>query len=141
MCSHNALRLPPRLGFTQLAGLFQIGFGIRQCCQKRLDHGAGITFLWHPGPWLRETVAGLISRETVAKGGDSMNAEQIRDEIRKLNWIEKIGIYRWINEEVTGAHRVEAERSLKIRQEIERLCKFTAQEEDQTLNSERLTLH
>lgn len=51
-----------------------------------------------------------------------MNAEQIRDEIKKLNWVEKIGIYRWINEEVTGEHRIEADRSQKIRQEIERIC-------------------
>jgi hypothetical protein len=59
------------------------------------------------------------------KGGKTiMNAEQIRDEIKKLNWIEKIGIYRWINEEVAGDHRIEADRSLKIRQEIERICRF-----------------
>ena len=58
-----------------------------------------------------------------------MNAEQIRDEIKKLNWIEKIGIYRWINEEVAGDHRIEADRSLKIRQEIERICRSPGQEE------------
>jgi hypothetical protein len=64
------------------------------------------------------------------KGGKTaMNAEQIRDEIKKLNWIEKIGIYRWINQEVAGEHRVEADRSLKIRQEIERICNYPGQEE------------
>jgi hypothetical protein len=57
-----------------------------------------------------------------------MNAEQIRDEIRKLSWFEKIGIYRWINQEVAGDHRGEADRSLKIRQEIERICGFAGQE-------------
>jgi hypothetical protein len=66
-----------------------------------------------------------------------MNAEQIRDEIRKLNWIEKIGIYRWINEEVAGDHRIEADRSLKIRLEIERTCRFSGSVERPTLNSER----
>jgi hypothetical protein len=58
-----------------------------------------------------------------------MNAEQIRDEIRKLSWIEKIGIYRWINQEVAGDHRVAADRSLKIRQEIEQICRFPSQGE------------
>jgi hypothetical protein len=70
-----------------------------------------------------------------------MNAEQIRDEIAKLNWIEKIGIYRWINEEVAGDHRSEADRSLKIRLEIERSCRFPGQVERTTLNAERRTLH
>jgi hypothetical protein len=70
-----------------------------------------------------------------------MNAEQIRDEIRKLNWIEKIGIYRWINEEVTGDHRIEADRSLKIRLEIERTCRFSGSVEGPTLNAERSTLN
>jgi hypothetical protein len=68
-----------------------------------------------------------------------MNAEQIRDEIRKLNWIEKIGIYRWINEEVAGDHRIEADRSLRIRSEIERICRFPDQVERPTLNAERFT--
>jgi hypothetical protein len=64
------------------------------------------------------------------KGGKTvMNAEQIRDEIKKLTWVEKIGIYRWINEEVAGDHRIEADRSLKIRQEIERICRFPSQAE------------
>ena len=64
-----------------------------------------------------------------------MNAEQIRDEIRKLNWIEKIGIYRWINEEVAGDHRNESDRSLKIRLEIERSCRFLGQVDRPTLNA------
>jgi hypothetical protein len=68
-----------------------------------------------------------------------MNAEQIRDEIRKLNWIERIGIYRWINEEVAGDHRNESDRSLKIRLEIERSCRFPGQVERRTLNAERQT--
>ena len=68
-----------------------------------------------------------------------MNTEQIRDEIRKLNWIEKIMIYRWINEEVAGDHRIEADRSLKIRLEIERICRFPGQVERQTRNAERFT--
>jgi hypothetical protein len=63
-----------------------------------------------------------------------MNAEQIRDEIRKLNWIEKVWIYRWINEEITGDHRMEADRSLKIRQEIERSCGCPVKLSAETLN-------
>ncbi len=68
-----------------------------------------------------------------------MNAEQIRDEIGKLNWIEKIGIYRWINDEVTGDHRIAADRSQQIHLEIERICRFPDQTECQTLNVERFT--
>jgi hypothetical protein len=66
-----------------------------------------------------------------------MNAEQIREEIGKLNWIEKIGIYRWINDEATGDHRIAADRSQQIRLEIERICRFPDQTECQTLNAER----
>jgi hypothetical protein len=79
----------------------------------------------------------MISREGWVKGKTVMNAEQIRDEIRKLNWIEKVVIYRWINEEVAGDHRIEADRSLKIRLEIERICGFPSQVERQTPNAER----
>ena len=83
-------------------------------------------------------VVGSLKRGAKVKGGKSaMNAEQIRDEIRKLNWIEKIGIYRWINEEVAGDHRAETDRSLKIRLEIERICRFPGQVERKTLNAER----
>jgi hypothetical protein len=52
-----------------------------------------------------------------------MNPEQIKAEIRKLNWIDKVGIYRWINEEVAGYRGIGTDRSLLIRQEIERICK------------------
>ena len=51
-----------------------------------------------------------------------MNPEQIKDEIRKLNWCERIGLYRWINGEIAGWPGIGADRSLQIRKEIERIC-------------------
>jgi hypothetical protein len=52
-----------------------------------------------------------------------MTPEQIKDEIRKLNLCDRIGLYRWINEEVAGRPGIGADRSLQIRKEIERMCK------------------
>jgi hypothetical protein len=52
-----------------------------------------------------------------------MNPEQIKDEILKLNWCNRIGLYRWINEEIAGRPGIGADRSLQIREEIERMCK------------------
>jgi hypothetical protein len=52
-----------------------------------------------------------------------MNPEQIKDEIRKLNSCDRIGLYRWINEEIAGRPGIGADRSLQIRKEIERMCK------------------
>lgn len=52
-----------------------------------------------------------------------MNPEQIKDEIRKLNWCDRIGLYRWINEDIAGRPGIGADRSHQIRQEIERMCK------------------
>ena len=51
-----------------------------------------------------------------------MDPEQIKDEIRKLNWCDRIGLYRWINEEMAGRPAIGADRSLQIRKEIERMC-------------------
>ena len=49
-----------------------------------------------------------------------MNAEQIKNEIRKLSRTDKIEIYRWIDDEVAAdLSRIGAHRSLVIRQEIE----------------------
>jgi hypothetical protein len=31
-----------------------------------------------------------------------MYPQEIKDEIRKLNWVDRIGLYRWINEEIAG---------------------------------------
>ena len=63
--------------------------------------------------------------EVKVKGGEiAMNPEQIKDEIRKLNWINKIGIYRWINQEVAGYRDIGTDRSFQIRQEIERYARF-----------------
>jgi hypothetical protein len=56
-----------------------------------------------------------------------MNPEQIKDEIRKLNLCDRIGLYRWINEEVAGRPGIGADRSLQIRQEIERICQAAHQ--------------
>jgi hypothetical protein len=52
-----------------------------------------------------------------------MNPEQIKDEIQKLNWCDRIGLYGWINEEIAGRPGIGADRSLQIREEIERMCK------------------
>ena len=52
-----------------------------------------------------------------------MNLEQIKDEIRKLNSWDRIGLYRWINEEIAGRPGIGADRSLQIRKEIERMCR------------------
>jgi hypothetical protein len=51
-----------------------------------------------------------------------MNPEQIKDEIRKLNPCDRIGLYRWINEEIAGRPGIGADRSLHIRKEIDRIC-------------------
>ncbi len=56
-----------------------------------------------------------------------MNSEQIKDEIRKLNLCDRIGLYRWINEEIAGRPGIGADRSLQIRKEIERMCKAAHQ--------------
>jgi hypothetical protein len=51
-----------------------------------------------------------------------MNPEQIKDEIRKLDWYDRIGLYRWINEEIAGRPGIGADRSHQIRNEIEHMC-------------------
>jgi hypothetical protein len=51
-----------------------------------------------------------------------MNPEQIKDAIRNLNWCDKIGLYRWINEEIAGRPGIGVDRSLQIRKELERMC-------------------
>jgi hypothetical protein len=51
-----------------------------------------------------------------------MNPEQIKDAILKLNWCDRIGLYRWINEEIAGRPGIGVDRSLQIRKEIERIC-------------------
>ena len=52
---------------------------------------------------------GLKAEKTV------MNAEQIKDEIRKLSRIDKIEIYRWIDEEAASdlLSRIGVNRSLR----------------------------
>ena len=65
-----------------------------------------------------------------------MNPEQIKDEIRKLNWIDKIGIYRWINQEVAGDRGIGTDRSLQIRQEIERVARWVPVSEGVSLSAE-----
>jgi hypothetical protein len=41
-----------------------------------------------------------------------------------LNEFDRIGLYRWINDDVAGWPRIGADRSLQIREEIERICKL-----------------
>jgi hypothetical protein len=54
-----------------------------------------------------------------------MNPEKIKDEIRNLSRIDKIEIYRWIDEEAAAdlPSRIGLYRSLPIRHQIERKCK------------------
>jgi hypothetical protein len=52
-----------------------------------------------------------------------MKPEQIKDNIRNLNWVEKIGLYRWINQEIAGPPGIGGDRALQIREEMERICK------------------
>ena len=59
-----------------------------------------------------------------------MIVAQIKDEIRKLNGMEKIEIYSWIDREM-AKHlfcRIGVYRSLQIRQEIEQKCKVISPE-------------
>jgi hypothetical protein len=58
-----------------------------------------------------------------------MNATQIKDEIRKLNRVEKIEIFRWIDREVADdlICRIGTERSRRIRQELEHKSNVTSQ--------------
>src|SRR5271165_7576353 len=72
-----------------------------------------------------------------------MNAEQIKDEIRKLSRIDKIEIYRWIDEEAAAdlMSRIGVSRSREIRQEIEANCKVISRESACLSNSRCETDH
>jgi hypothetical protein len=51
-----------------------------------------------------------------------MNAKQIKDEIRRLSRIDKMEVYRWIDERARAADllsRIGVYRSLEIRQGVE----------------------
>jgi hypothetical protein len=63
------------------------------------------------------------------RGEKRMNATQIKDEIRKLNRVEKIEIFRWIDREVADdlICRIGTERSRRIRQELEHKSNVTSQ--------------
>jgi hypothetical protein len=54
-----------------------------------------------------------------------MNVAQIKDEIRKLNQIDKVEIFTWIDREAVASDlsRIGAYRSIQIRQEIEERLK------------------
>jgi hypothetical protein len=72
-----------------------------------------------------------------------MNAEQIKDEIRKLSRIDKIEIYRWIDEEAAAdlLSRIGVSRSREIRQEIEAKCKVITRKSVYLPNSRNETDH
>ena len=57
--------------------------------------------------------------------GRAIDLEHVKDEIRKLRRIDKIEIYRWIDEQVAAdlLPRIGVNRSLKFRQEIEQKCR------------------
>jgi hypothetical protein len=59
-----------------------------------------------------------------------MNATQIIDEIRKLNRIDKIEIFKWLDRNVANdiASRIGIDRSIQIRQDFERRCKVVSPE-------------
>jgi hypothetical protein len=54
-----------------------------------------------------------------------MNVAQIKNEIRKLNQIDKVEIFTWIDREVVASDlsRIGAHRSIQIRREIEERLK------------------
>jgi hypothetical protein len=54
-----------------------------------------------------------------------MNVAQIKDEIRKLNQIDKVEIFTWIDREAVASDlsRIGAYRSIQIRREIEERLK------------------
>jgi hypothetical protein len=55
-----------------------------------------------------------------------MNAKQIKDEIRKLNRIDKMEIYRWVEVQAHAASllsRIGVDRSNAVRQEAEPKCR------------------
>jgi hypothetical protein len=59
-----------------------------------------------------------------------MNITQIKDEIRRLDRIDKIGICRWLNEETANdlICRIGIDRARSIRQEFERRFNVTSPE-------------
>ena len=54
-----------------------------------------------------------------------MNVAQIKDEIRKLNQIDKVEIFTWIDREAVASDlsRIGAYRSIQMRREIEERLK------------------
>ena len=54
-----------------------------------------------------------------------MNVSQIKDGIRCMSRSDKIEIYRWLDGELAGdlPYRIGTHRSVRIRQEIERMWK------------------
>jgi hypothetical protein len=49
-----------------------------------------------------------------------MNAKQIKDEIRKLNQIDKIEIFRWIDDQAHGAHLLSG---IAVGQGVDQKCR------------------
>jgi hypothetical protein len=68
-----------------------------------------------------------IAQSDVCRGsgfgrGKRMSVTQIIDEIRKLNRIDKIEIFRWLDREVANdlGSRIGIDRSIQIRRDLER---------------------
>jgi len=57
-----------------------------------------------------------------------MNTAQIKEEIRKLNRIDKIEICRWIDQEVADdlVWGIGMSRSIELREQMEQKCKVTS---------------
>jgi hypothetical protein len=72
----------------------------------------------------------LVCAARLEVGKTSMNARQIKDEIRRLNRSEKVEIFRWIDQEIGDdmVRRIGMDRSLQIRQELEQTWKSVSPE-------------
>ena len=67
-----------------------------------------------------------------------MNVAQIKDEIRKLNRIDKVKIFTWIDREAVASDlsRIGAYRSIQLRREIEERLKVTLPKRRVSLSDE-----
>jgi hypothetical protein len=87
--------------------------------------------IWLPWTPINSTPILLSRRRTrFSPVITSMNARQIKDEIRRLNRCGKIEIFTWIDQEIGDdlVRRIGMNRSLQIRQELEQRWKVASPE-------------
>ena len=67
-----------------------------------------------------------------------MNVAQIKDEIRRLNQIDKVEIFKWVDQEEVASDlsRIGAYRSIQLRREIEERLKVTLPKRRASLSDE-----